>query len=99
MDFIELPDREHFSVREVAKAMDLRVSTIFRFMSKGVRGRRLRWFLLGARRRVRRVDIVAFLDDLNDGHHNDVQESRRDQRARQERDARLVEQQLSAEGF
>jgi hypothetical protein len=96
---IKLPDKDFFSPREVAKALDLHVSTVFRFMLKGVRGAKLRWHLIGARRRIGRAEFLAWLEAINDDRHDTKPESRRDQRARHDRDAQFVERQLDAENL
>ena len=95
----KLPDKDSFNPREVAKALDLHVSTIFRFMLNGVRGEKLPWYLVGARPRIGRADLLAWLEAINAGRHDADQESRSDRRVDRTRESQLVEDALILEGF
>ena len=60
---IELPDKDRFTLREVAGLLDKHVSTIWRWvLKKGVRGRRLRSIHVGGQRYVLRCDLDKFLN-------------------------------------
>jgi excisionase family DNA binding protein len=50
-----------FSLNRVAKHLGVHLATVYRWTSKGVRGRRLRSYLVGGRRFVSRVDLDLFL--------------------------------------
>ena len=97
--FISLPEKDNLSVAELAHALGVHISTAWRFLLHGVRGRQLPSYRVGARRRIRRADVVAWLEAINGGNDDAKPESPREQRADQNRKAQIVEQQLDAEGF
>jgi hypothetical protein len=61
-----LPDRPTFRLAEFARAIGVHVATVHRWRLRGVRGHRLKTYLLGGRRCVDRVDAIAFLAAVND---------------------------------
>ena len=60
-----LPAQDRFSLKELAKAIDKDISTIFRWSGRGVRGNVLRSYLIGGQRYVDRRDFLAFLRAIN----------------------------------
>jgi hypothetical protein len=54
-----------FSLLEVARLLDKNSSTIWRWCQRGVRGYRLRTFLIGGRRHCERAQLLAFLTAIN----------------------------------
>jgi excisionase family DNA binding protein len=52
---------ERFTHNEVAKQLKVHVATVYRWTFQGVRGKRLRSFLIGGRRYISRADLDAFL--------------------------------------
>lgn len=63
------------------------ISTIFRWMQRGVRGVRLRGTLIGGRRYVKRDDLDAFLAALNSPMGTVLPTSAAAERARRELEA------------
>lgn len=51
---------KRLSMREAASYLDVHICTLWRWALHGVRGRRLRTFLLGGRRYVVLADLEAF---------------------------------------
>ena len=97
---IELPDSGSFSLsRRSARALDVHLSTVWRHILQGIRGKKLRSFLIGGRRRVGRANLLAWLEAINDANHNGDQECRREHHDRHDRDAEAVERALEAEGL
>ena len=96
---IRLPDKEYLTVSQVAHALEVHITTAWAYLQRGIRGRQLRSFRCGGRRRVLRSDILAWLEAINDDRHDTDKEGRHDQRARQDSDADAVERTLTAEGF
>ena len=56
-----LPEKDRYSLKEIAKSLDKHISTVLRWALKGVRGRRLPSFLIGGQRYVNREDLERFL--------------------------------------
>ena len=61
-----LPECPTFRLAEFARIVGVHIATVHRWRLRGVRGHRLRTYLLGGRRCVDRVDAVAFLAAIND---------------------------------
>ena len=58
--------KERLTINEVARHLDVHVSTVWRWTSpRGVGGTRLRTFKIGGRKVVVRADLDAFLAELN----------------------------------
>lgn len=51
-----------FSMRQVAARLDVHVATAFRWAMHGVRGRKLKTYMLGGRRYVRHESLEEFLN-------------------------------------
>jgi excisionase family DNA binding protein len=97
---IKVPDKEIFTVKEIAAVLDVHIATAWRYLERGVRGQRLPSFRIGPkRRRVGRRALLAWLEAINDDHHDAAQDRHHEQRARQDRQAEAVERALAAEGF
>jgi excisionase family DNA binding protein len=97
--FIHLPDKDSLTVREVANAMGMHVSSVWRHILHGIRGHKLRAIRVGGRRRVLRSDLEAFLEDLNSVRDEVHREIRREQQEDQVRAANRVLEALLAEGL
>jgi len=54
---------ERASLNQVARELQVHVSSIWRWALKGVRGRRLRTIMIGGRRYVERGDLERFLNE------------------------------------
>ena len=52
---------ELFTLKQVAKHLRVHIATVYRWTLRGVRGRRLKSFLVGGRRYVDADDLVQFL--------------------------------------
>lgn len=63
-----LKDDELLTISQVAQRLPTRpnISTVFRWVTRGVRNRKLETVLIGGRRYVRASDLIAFLTGLND---------------------------------
>jgi hypothetical protein len=97
---IRLPDKEIFTVKEIAAVLDIHIATAWRYLERGVRGQRLPSFRIGPkRRRVGRRALLEWLEAINADDLISEPEDRRAHQARQEREARQVEQALIVEGF
>ena len=59
MSYTSLPER--LTLNEVARQLNVHISTVFRWSFRGVRGRRLKSFLVGGRRYVAADDLAQFL--------------------------------------
>lgn len=73
---------DRLTLTQVAKELDVAVSTTWRWVIKGVKGKKLRSRLVGGRRYVYRRDLSAFLaaeDDVNVMTHEDAERSLRSQ--------------------
>ncbi len=97
--FINLPDQDSLTVREVARALGVHISTSWRYLLHGIRGHKLRAIRVGGRRRVLRSDLETFLENLNSVHDEVHQEIRREQQEEQTRAANRVLEALLAEGL
>ena len=60
MQIANLPT-ERLSLKQVAKHLRVHIATVYRWTLRGVRGRRLKSFLVGGRRYVDADDLVQFL--------------------------------------
>ena len=60
MQIANLPT-ERLSLKQVAKHLRVHIATVYRWTLRGVRGRRLKSFLVGGRRYVDADDLVKFL--------------------------------------
>lgn len=61
-------DEELISIVRLAKALNVHISTIYRWgTAKGVRGQKLKLIRIGGRTFVQRSDWLAFVDALNNG--------------------------------
>lgn len=67
---VNLPPKDRFTVREVARILDKHISTIWRWCLRPVRGRILKTIHIGGQRYVERADLEAFLDEQNDAVKN-----------------------------
>ena len=56
-------DTPRYSLRQVATRADVNIATVWRWVGKGVRGRRLRTQYVGGRRFVLASDLDAFLGE------------------------------------
>ena len=56
-------DSERYSLKQVAKALNVHIASIWRWVLHGVHGRKLPTILIGGRRFVLRQDLEAFLTD------------------------------------
>ena len=59
---------KRLSMREAASHADVHVGTIWRWALHGVRGRRLRTFLVGGRRYIAFADLEAFVGPEEQGN-------------------------------
>ena len=59
MSYTSLPER--LTLNEVAKQLNVHISTVYRWTLRGVRGRRMKYFLVGGRRYVDADDLPQFL--------------------------------------
>ncbi len=64
---IKLPNKDRFTLREVASLLDKHVGTICRSVLRGVRGCKLRAIYVGGRREVRHEDLKTFVNAINSG--------------------------------
>ena len=83
---------ERLSLNEVAKQLNVHISTVFRWSFRGVRGRRLKSFLVGGRRYVDADDLAQFLrphresrQDVDSRRSEHAQEHLRSFRVKQQR--------------
>jgi hypothetical protein len=60
-----VPQKATFTIAELAKALDVHISSVWRWSLRGVRGHQLRTVHIGGRRRILREDALIFLGDLN----------------------------------
>ena len=77
MTFANTYPPERLSLKQVAKHLRVHIATVYRWTLRGVRGRRLKSFLVGGRRYVDADDLVKFLRP-----HQDV-DSRRSEHAQE----------------
>jgi hypothetical protein len=56
------PNDERLTMSEVARLLGVHLATAWRWAQKGVRGRRLPTFCIGARRWVSKKSLLEFLD-------------------------------------
>ena len=97
--FVRLPDKDSLTVREVAKALDMHVSSIWaphfarnpRAQASGDSGWRTATGVAS--------DLVAFLENLNTVHEEVQRKVRREQQEDQVRAANRVLEALLAEGL
>ena len=52
---------ERLTLNQVAKQLDVHIGTVHRWTLRGVRGKRLRSFLVGGRRYISRSDLERFI--------------------------------------
>ena len=97
--FIRLPDKDSLTIREVAAALGIHISSAWRHILHGAHGHILPSFFVGSRRRVRRVDVEAWLAAINGDRHDATQGNRRDHRDRRDREAERVARELEKEGL
>ena len=90
MSYTSLPER--LTINEVARQLNVHISTVFRWTLRGVRGRRLKSFLVGGRRYVGADDLVQFLrphqesrQDVDSRRSEHAQEHLRSFRVKQQR--------------
>ena len=57
---------ERFTINQVAQQLHVHVATVFRWARRGVRGRRLKSYLIGGRRFVNADDLDVFLSPRDD---------------------------------
>jgi hypothetical protein len=89
-----LPEKTPIRLTELAQVLDKHVSTIVRWTQRGVKGQRLRSYLIGGQRYVDREDVLVFLRALNDqrtGTDLNLQPRREE--------IRCVEEKLNRAGF
>ena len=79
MSYTSLPKR--LTIHEVARQLNVHISTVFRWSFRGVRGRRLKSFLIGGRRYVDADDLTRFLSPQQESRQ-DV-DSRRSEHAQE----------------
>jgi transposase len=72
---ISLPNKDRFSLREVAAILDKHISTVWRWTLRPVRGRLLKTSRIGAQRYVEREDLEAFLAQSPNCAENSPQSS------------------------
>ncbi len=53
--------QERFTVNQVASSLNVHTGTVYRWIFRGVRGRRLGSFLVGGRRFISRSDLERFI--------------------------------------
>lgn len=58
-------DAKRLSVIEVARRLDIHVSSVWRWINTGVRGVKLPTIRIGERRFVRETDLITFLNESN----------------------------------
>ncbi len=80
MQIANLPT-ERLSLNEVAKQLNVHISTIYRWVLHGVRGRRLKSFLVGGRRYVDADELAQFLSPHQESRQDVV--SRRSEHAQE----------------
>ncbi len=59
---VKLPNKDRFTIREVATLLDKNISTVWRWTMRSVRGRKLSRFYIGARAYILREDLDTFLN-------------------------------------
>ena len=64
----EFKNRDRLTLGEVASMLDVHISTVWRWVLRPVRGRKLRSHLVGARQYVDRSALEEFLGDADDSH-------------------------------
>jgi excisionase family DNA binding protein len=96
---IKLPDKEHFSISQLASILDVSAASVWRYVRRGIRGRPLPSFRIGGRRRVARADLLAWLEAINDDRGQADHGRGHEQHARQAREADAVLKMLEAEGL
>lgn len=69
---LSIQNSKRYSMYEVARLIDVHVATIWRWSLNGVRGRKLKTFLVGGRRFVRASDLEAFLAGDNTPSSSDL---------------------------
>ena len=93
---LNLPDKDPLPINQLARAIDVHVSTIYRWGSPhGVRGQRLPLLRIGGRTYIQRFDLEAFLRALN----NPSTSTTEDVPSRRAHDQASVEAELDAAGF
>ena len=92
---LKLPDKDPIPINELARVLDVHVSTVFRWGSpRGVRGQRLRLLRLGGRTYVERAAWDAFVCALNSPSADTAK-----MEAQQAGDQPVVDAELDAAGF
>ena len=81
MTFTNTYPSERFSLKQVAKHLRVHIATVYRWTLRGVRGRRLKSFLIGGRRYVDADDLTRFLSPQQESRQ-DV-DSRRSEHAQE----------------
>ena len=76
-----LDERE--TLNQVAKRLKVHVATVYRWTLQGVRGKRLRSFLIGGRRYVALADLEHFLRPEDQAQTVSEDDSRRSKRAQE----------------
>jgi len=71
------PLGERYSLIQIANLLHVHPSTVWRWISVGVRGRKLRSFLLGGRRAIYSCDLRQFLANDELSTHVDEGRARR----------------------
>lgn len=72
---------ERLTLNQVAKRLKVHVATVYRWTCQGVRGKRLRSFLIGGRRYVALSDLENFL--CPEDHQVSPDDSRRSKQAQE----------------
>jgi hypothetical protein len=81
--------KERYSVRDFARVLGKHPATIWRWMLKGVRKRRLASFLIGGQRYIVREDADLFLAALNECPTKPGTPSQKEPASREDADAAL----------
>ena len=91
MQIANLPT-EQLTLKQVAKHLRVHIATVYRWTLRGVRGRRLKSFLVGGRRYVDADDLAQFLrphresrQDVDSRRSEHAQEHLRSFRVKQQR--------------
>lgn len=71
------------TLNQVAKRLKVHVATVYRWTLQGVRGKRLRSFLIGGRRYVALADLEHFLRPEDQAQTVSEDDSRRSKRAQE----------------
>jgi len=74
---------ERLTVNQVAQHLNVHAATVYRWTFQGVRGKRLRSFLIGGRRYVALADLEHFLRPEDQAQTVSEDESRRSKRAQE----------------